>query len=564
MEYPKLKNPPVSRQILQTFGGYDRSTRIDDGAFRDMKNLTSDHFPAMSPRSLRGRYRTSRIPTGLAWRNGLWYMEADAPNQEEAYWGHFKVDDTEIHKLMLSDYRSRQVVCMGAYYIVMPLGFWANTACYDPATGIFSGKDSVGMISHQSQKKNVRLLPCRIDGTAYGEEELPTDSQEATTAYVRLEGEGIHMGFSQYDGVKISELTGELAHLNGDNILWQVGKDFVVIQGMLTAPKQAEELWMERSMPEMDFVIECGNRLWGCRYGKNAAGEFVNEIYCSRLGDFKNWQSFLGVATDSAVISLGSDGPFTGAISYMGHPIFFKENVLHKVYISATGAHSVTDTPCSGVQSGCAKSLAVVGDTLFYKSRSGIMAYDGSLPVRLPDVFGGQRYDTAVGGACQDKYYISMGRDNRYDLFVYDTRRQLWHREDGLQVREFVTDGDRLYAAVGDDILILAGADEPEETEVSWFAETGPMELTTPDRKYLTRLNARIALEPGTEVSFYVRYDFSPRWEHLHTVVGKELGCLDIPLRPKRCDHMYLRLEGKGPALLYSLTKTVEQGSERI
>ena len=549
--YPKLKNPPVSRQIIQTFGGYDRSTRIDDGSFRDMENLTSDRFPALSPRPLRGHYRTGITPAGLAWKDPLWHMEADAP---ESFWGHLQVGDTQLHPFSVPDYRNQYVVAMGAYYIVMPGGFWVNTACYDPAAGKLTGKNAAGVISQTADHTGVRFLPCRIDGTVCEEE----------SDYVRLEGKDIQKGFSQYDGVKLSYLTGDLEHLNGDNILWQVGEDLLVIQGVLTASGESDTLRIERPLPEMDFVIECGNRLWGCRYGENADGEFVNEIYCSRLGDFKNWQSFLGVATDSAVISLGSDGPFTGAVSYMGHPVFFKENMLHKVYISATGAHSVTDTPCPGVQSGCAKSLAVVGDTLFYKSRSGIMAYDGSLPVRLPDVFGEKQYDTAVGGPFRDKYYISMEKDDNYDLFVYDTRRQLWHREDSLQVREFASDGDRLYAAVGDEILILAGAEEPAEGAVTWFCETGPMELTSPDRKYLTRLNARIALEPGTEISFYVRYDFSPRWEHLHTVMSRELGCLDIPLRPKRCDHMYLRLEGKGPALLYSLTKTVEQGSERL
>ena len=45
-------------------------------------------------------------------------------------------------------------------------------------------------------------------------------------------------------------------------------------------------------IPAMDYVIECGNRLWGCRYGQNNNGEFVNEIYASALGDFKTWYKF--------------------------------------------------------------------------------------------------------------------------------------------------------------------------------------------------------------------------------------------------------------------------------
>ena len=74
----------------------------------------------------------------------------------------------------------------------------------------------------------------------------------------------------------------------------------------------------------MDFVIESGNRLWGCRYGKALNGETVNEIYASKLGDFRNWYCFAGISTDSYTASVGTDGAFTGAVTYMGRPIFFK------------------------------------------------------------------------------------------------------------------------------------------------------------------------------------------------------------------------------------------------
>ena len=56
----------------------------------------------------------------------------------------------------------------------------------------------------------------------------------------------------------------------------------------------------------------------------------VNELYACKLGDFKNWNCFLGISTDSYVASVGTDGPWTGAVTYLGNPIFFKETCLHK------------------------------------------------------------------------------------------------------------------------------------------------------------------------------------------------------------------------------------------
>ena len=136
----------------------------------------------------------------------------------------------------------------------------------------------------------------------------------------------------------------------------------------------------------MDFVTECQNRLWGCYYGIRD-GETVNEIFCCKLGDFKNWECYMGISTDSYRASVGTDGVWTGAVTYLGYPMFFKENFLHKVYVSATGAHQITSTALDGVQKGSADSLAIVADTLIYKTRTGIAQFDGSMPVPISDAF---------------------------------------------------------------------------------------------------------------------------------------------------------------------------------
>ena len=39
---------------------------------------------------------------------------------------------------------------------------------------------------------------------------------------------------------------------------------------------------------------------------------------------------------------------------------------------------------------------------------TGIVAFDGSLPVSVSDAFGGVRFSDAVGGTINNKYYVSM------------------------------------------------------------------------------------------------------------------------------------------------------------
>jgi hypothetical protein len=45
-------------------------------------------------------------------------------------------------------------------------------------------------------------------------------------------------------------------------------------------------------------------------------------------------------------------------------------------------------------------------------------------------------------------------------------------------------------------------------------------------------------------------------------MAGIKLGRFPVPLRPKRCDHMRIRIIGDGEAKIHSICKTIEQGSD--
>ena len=323
---------------------------------------------------------------------------------------------------------------------------------------------------------------------------------------------------------------------------------------------QTEPITVERKMPNMDFVTESGNRLWGCRYGVAANGEVVNEIYASKLGDFKNWNSFMGLSTDSWVASVGTDGRFTGAVAHLGYPVFFKEGCMHKVYISSSGAHKIQDTACRGVQRGCEKSLAIVNEVLYYKSQKAVCAYDGSLPVEISAALGEVQYSDAVAGGHGNLYYISMKSDDGYHLFCYDTAKGMWFREDNTQVEDFCSCGGEMYYIDHKDghIKMVSGG----TGKVDWMAETGVIGITYPDQKYVSRLMLRMALDVGTIVRIYGQYDSWGEWEPLCTLSGVSMRSFLVPIRPKRCDHMRLRIVGEGNAKLYSITKSFEQGSD--
>jgi hypothetical protein len=576
MYYPKLRTIRTSRQMVDTFKGYNHNLRINDGEFFDMKNMTSDYYPVLSPRKKRGVYESPESPQGLIAKDALCYVDGT-----DFVMNEYRVD------MGLND-EPKQLISMGAYVIIMPDKKYINTANISDHGDIEAEFTTTGPVS---------FTLCKLDASDYTIDYPPDTDEPANpenmalwidtssephslkqysesagmwvtiaTTYVKISSAGIGKHFERYDGIKIEGL-GETpaASLEGSAVVWAKDEDYIVVVGILDSTFQTESsITISRKMPEMDYIVESENRLWGCRYGSSVDGQIVNEIYASKLGDFKNWNCFMGLSTDSYAASVGTDGQFTGAITHMGYPLFFKENFLHKVYGNYPSNFQIQTTACRGVQQGCSKSLAIVNATLFYKAQNGIMGYDGSLPTEASYPLGNESYSEAVGGSHGNKYYVSM-KDNSgvYNLFVYDIAKGLWHKEDNLHADCFCSCGGEMYAIDHDskNIITMLGSGT-EGDEVEWMVQTGEIGISSPDMKYISRLTIRLMIEPDAQVAIYAQYEFSDEWEHQVTLKGNNLRSFSIPIRPKRCDHMKLRIEGVGAAKIYSITKTIEQGSE--
>ena len=578
MKYPKLRVTETSRQMVDAFKGYNHNLRIGDGEFFDMKNMTSDHYPVLSPRGKRGVYASPDSPTGLIAKDALCYVDGSK----------FVINEYEVD-MGLND-EPKQLISMGAYVIIMPDKMWINTL--DHKYGYIDAH-----FDNEESGLDVKFSLCTIDGADYeniamNEPEDPknldlwidTSSKPHTlkqysesnaawipiaTTYIKISCPGIGANFELYDGVTISGVKAdELQDLNASHAIWAKGDDYIVVIGILDAvvsqPVDVGAISVDRKMPSVDFVTESGNRLWACKYGVADNGEVVNEIYASKLGDFKNWNCFMGISTDSWVASCGTDGQFTGAITHLGYPLFFKENCVHKVYGNYPANFQIQATVCRGVQKDCHKSMAIVNETLFYKARSAVCAYDGSLPTEMSYALGNEAYSEAVGGSHGNKYYISM-KDvyGERHLFVYDIAKSMWHKEDDLPVDCFCSCRGELYAISGGKIITMTGSGTKDTEDVEWMAQTGEVGITSPDMKYISRLTLRMAMDIGAEVTIYAQYDFSEEWEPVCTLTSTNLRSFSIPIRPKRCDYMKLRIEGKGNVKIYSLTKTIEQGSDR-
>jgi hypothetical protein len=602
-----LTELPTARQVVEAFMGYNHNLRIGGGEFYDMTNLSSDSYPVLSPRAQRGVYATTKNPQGLIAKDALCYVDNIAEGHSEG--ARFYINEHEVIGLKLSSRAEdcpKTLVSMGAYVIILPDKKWVNTSP--------SGKDEDGNYEYEHGNieeevttpngQTVSLKVCKADGGEYiadheGETAPadPTDGMcwfdtsttpptiknysesnamwiSVASHHAMIKSVGIGEHFEVGDGVNISGITSDNNQdLNGDMIIQAKGDDYIVVTGFAYDATQTTPVTVKRQMPIMDFVIESGNRLWGCHYGVAHNGEVVNEIYASKLGDFKNWSCYAGLSTDSYAATVGTDGQFTGAITHLGYPLFFKENCVHKVYGNFPANFQIQTTACRGVQKGSHKSLAIVNETLFYKSQSSICAYDGSLPVEASSALGDVSYHNAVAGSLGNKYYISMSDANgKYHLFVFDTAKGMWHREDDMQAECFCNcrghlyyvdyDTNKIKVIRGTGIISKDVAGVTEDKPIEWEAVTGIIGTDSPDKKYISRMDVRMSLAVGARVSFYAEYDSSGEWEHLFTMDGVRLRTFAVPIRPQRCDHMRLKIIGSGEAKIYSICKTIEQGSD--
>ena len=580
MKYPTLAELQNTRDMVDVFKGYNHNLRIGDGEFFDMTNLTSSSYPVLSPRKARGIYVSADNPQRLIEKDSLCYVDGQ----------YFIINEHNIDMGLSTAEEDcpKQLISMGAYVIILPDKKYINTA---------NLADFGNIEATFTTNTAVSFELCRIDGSAYSdattsadEPANPTNLQlwidtsstphtlkqysessamwvSIATTYIKISSPGIGQPFEVNDGVTISGIEStQLSDLNASQIIWDKGDDYIVVVGILdTVETQTSPITISRLMPLMDFVIESENRLWGCRYGTALNGQVVNEIYASKLGDFKNWNCFMGISTDSYAVTVGTDGQFTGAVKHLGYPLFFKENYMHKIYGNYPANYQVNTTTCRGVQKGSHKSLAIVNEVLYYKSRTAVCAFDGSLPSEISYALGDVTYSDAVAGSLGNKYYISMkDASGVYHLFVYDTTRGMWHREDNTRALDFCSCRGELYFIDTKDkkIKTVLGSGNPSGEQVNWMCETGIIGTDSPDNKYISKLNVRMMLDIDAKAYFSIEYDSSGTWEQLFTMSGTSLRSFTVPIRPQRCDHMRIRIEGLGNAKIYSITKTIEKVSD--
>lgn len=598
-----------SRTLLRAFGGLNEGYGCSEAEYSAGINFSSRDFPALSTRKPRRKLRTLTGLNGMYHLNGLLTVCG-----KDLVYTPDDGGETVTCTDAVADSK-KALVGLGTKILIFP-----DKVAFDTADGSVSALGACWKAEGQS----VEFAPCDAEGRTYTptgvgreEPESPADGQiflkvedeehpwrydgtlEVYSAasgnwtalpldYCRITAAGAQEKFCQWDTVTVqgtaAKQAGQWEALDGDCVVYAVTENSLCVRadpagdyfygtlvqgtdaaqwtsldGSQTRSIAAEQtVQLERRVPDLDFVTECDNRVWGCSSRENV-------IYACKLGDPTNWFSYRGIAADSYAVTVGSDGPFTGAATCMGYALFFKENTLHKLYGSKPSDFQLSSLRCRGVARNAARSLCVLNETLYYLSSDGVMAWDGSIPAKVSAALDAGRLANvkqAVGGALDGRYYLHVSRENEVRLLVYDTERGLWHEEDVCSF-EMASTGGQLYLWDG---RALWAADPSRETAgqrsegteqgVEFALTTGDLGLDSPEERYLSRLTLRLDAACRSQVTVEVSYDGGP-WENAAalTVEGPRRNC-DLHLVPRRCASLRLRLWGYGQITLRSLAKT--------
>lgn len=517
----------IKKKSQVNFGGLDRRDLMIDGVLRDTLNLTCELYPVLSVRGAR-KYAPGSIaaPHGITGGAALCYVSGTT----------MKYNGSTVGTVAAS---AKKFAALGDFIIVLPDKVYYNTFSGEIGTLEKTYSGTAGQISFS-------------DGTYAGE---PAEGCALVTS-------GTAFAFNVGDAVTVS---GCVTHPENNKtaIIREISTDkktLTFYENTFTTGSEAGAVTVKREVPDMDFIFSNDNRLWGCK---------DDTIYCSKLGDPFNWNVFDGVATDSFAVDTGTPGKFTGACSYLGYPMFFKEDQIFKVYGTKPSNYEVIASATLGVADGCGASLAVAGERLFYLSRAGAVEYTGGIPQLIGEGLGAPATQ-GVSGSDGLRYYLCVLQESERRLYVYDTQRGMWQREScptaGVTGFAYIVGKGLFMLGADGSLAFMRGADAPTgytaEGEIESLAEFGDFTEFDPNIKGVSKLQMRVELEAEATLEVSVMYDRSGEWHTVKSLSATTARSFVLAVVPRRCDNYRIKLSGSGVWRLYSMTRESYTGSE--
>lgn len=590
MESTYIRDTPSSRiRSATTFGGINRANGTPLGEWDRLNGFDITAYPALRtclPYAYSDIVSSGEI-TGYTYRNGiLVYTTA------EGIYLDGKGTLTAIPGLSAGD---KTLVNIGAYIVILPDWALINTA--DTANPVAMAKGAVLTGNLLEYNQNQTKPTVSIFKLFY---------VDAPTAEVTASGLAVG------DSVKLSWTYGK-RKMSKQLTINNIGTESYTGSGMTSIGFDTSDMpntmWfytegramdnfrvpritgatIQRVMPDLDYVVEYNNRLWGCS-SKN------HEIYCSKLGEPLVWGAYSGISTDSWAATVGTDGDFTGACVFNGCVLFFKEDCVHSVYGTKASNFTITTYTVRGVQKGSAKSLCISEGLLYYKAPEGIFTFNGSASSRFDGKLCVDRDSRTACGTADDRYIVMAMSDGT--VFYYDKLHSVWYNRTLPNVISMHNFSGSLYAITKDSnkamqkVMLTTNVGMSRRmAETAFEAVTGELcrgELTSTSsysRKAMHTVIKKLTMSveewhqqgvSSVQFTVSVQYDGGD-WQTVYSYDGTAEEADNnvvtlIPTIPMRCQRLRIKISGTITAssrvlsqpylTLYGLFIDTEEASE--
>lgn len=563
MESTYIRDTPSSRiRSAIAFGGINRANGTPLGEWDTLSGFDLTAYPALRtclPYAYSDIVSSDEI-TGYTYRNGiLVYTTA------EGIYLDGKGTLTAIPGLSAGD---KTLVNIGAYIVILPDWALINTA--DTANPVAMAKGSLltgDLLEYnQNQTKptvsiyklfyvDVPTAEVTASGLAVG------DSVKLSWTYGKRKMSRQmtinNIGTESYTGSGMTSIGFDTSDM--PNTMWFYTEGRAMDRFRVPRITGAT---IQRVMPDLDYVVEYNNRLWGCS-SKN------HEIYCSKLGEPLVWGAYSGISTDSWAATVGTDGDFTGACVFNGCVLFFKEDCVHSVYGTKASNFTITTYTVRGVQKGSAKSLCISEGLLYYKAPEGIFTFNGSASSRFDGKLCVDRDSRTACGTADDRYIVMAMSDGT--VFYYDKLHSVWYNRTLPNVISMHNFSGSLYAITKDSnkamqkVMLTTDVGMSARTaETAFEAITGELcrgELTSTNsytRKAMHTVIKKLTMSveewhqqrvSSVQFTVSVQYDGGD-WQTAYSYDGTAEEADNnvvtlIPIIPMRCQRLRIKISGK-------------------
>lgn len=591
---PDLPNGSRVQQVTQiNFGGLHAGENCRDGEWKNMKNMSVRDLPV-----IRTRERRQRAPWTAPEAAAVYCPDEERMIMIDGNGSVWQIMLATGEKMFLaSAYPSgirhpweSRIVRFGERAMVMPDGVLlminykikgsvASTADVENPqegdawlAGVFA-EIYVYTLGKWVNKGPLAVPVQRVIETSevtFGGGTIHGEAAEANT--LTIERYNLKNWFRVGDAVTISGCT-EVTANNLTPIIREIdGYKLIFDENTFTMPEGQDSytetgtIRVERKWPELDFVFEHANRMWG---GKGKT------IYCSKLGDPLNWYVLGdGLSTDGWQLETQSDGELTGGISYSGYPTFFKPKKRIMIYGSDPSNFSTREIDMPGAVPGNGMTQ-IAGGRMIYRAEDTMMIYASEgYPTAQRDELGRVLTDESDIAASTGREYIGLIDANwRLGIYSWSADRGAWAMEDQWgddddhDVRCMMQTGTRvLLMRIDGTVELIRG--NPingwlDEEDFDSLLETGDMTGNAANHKWVTRVLVRLKVEAGAKVEIDVSCDGG---EWIRTGIidnggGRKTESWYFPVRPNRCDNFRIRFRGKGEWQLRSMATERRIGS---